>query len=135
MRNVLDGTDVGGDVFACKAIAAGRGADQLAVFIAQRQRQAVDLRFGDKRRNMVGIELEKAPDTINELRDILITERIAERQHGNRMLHFRKAARRRGANLLRGRIRSEEIRKFRSIATSRCARIVGRIRNGRRIFW
>ena len=134
VRNILDGADVGGDVFAGKTVAARRGADQFAVFVAQRQRQAVDLRFGDKRRNMLGIELEKPPDAIDELGDVLIAEGVAERQHGNGMLHFRKAARRRGADLLRRRIRRDEIRKFRLDRLQPLAqRVVGRIRNGRRI--
>ena len=79
-------------------------ADQFAVLVAQRQRQAVDLRLGDERRNLVGIELEKAPDALDEFGDVLVAEGIAERQHRHRVLHFRKAARGRGADLLRRRI-------------------------------
>ena len=47
VRNVLDGADIGGDVLALEAVAAGRRAHQFAVLVAQRQRQAVDLRLGD----------------------------------------------------------------------------------------
>ena len=101
VRNILDGADIGGDVLAGKTVAAGGRADQFAVFVAQRQRQAVDLRLGDQRRNMIGIELEEAPDAVDELGDVLIAEGVAERQHGNGVLHFCEPARRRGADFLR----------------------------------
>ncbi len=134
VRDVLDGADVGGDVLAGKTVATGCRANQFAVFVAQRQRQAVDLRFGNQRRNMLGIELEKAPDAIDELGHILIAERIAERKHGNGMLHLRKAARRRGADLLRRRIRRDEIGKLRLDGLQPLAqRVIGGIRDGRRI--
>ena len=54
------------------AVAARRGADQFAVLVAQRQRQAVDLRLGDQCRNMIGIELEKAPDALDEFGHVLV---------------------------------------------------------------
>ena len=44
--NLGDGLDVGGDIFAGGAVAAGGGGDQLAVLIADRHRQPVDLRLG-----------------------------------------------------------------------------------------
>ena len=82
VRNILDGADVGGDVLAGKTVATGCRADQFAVLVTQRQRQAVDLRFGNQHRDMFGIELEKPPDTIDKLGHILVAEGIAERQHG-----------------------------------------------------
>jgi hypothetical protein len=83
---------------------------------------------------MLGIELEKPPDTIDELGDILVAEGIAERKHGNGMLHFCKAARRRGADLLRRRIRRDEVREFRLYLHQPLTQgIVGRVRDRRRI--
>ncbi len=134
VRNVLDGADVGGDVLSFKTVAAGRGAHQLAILVAQRQRQPVDLRLGDQRRDFIGIELEEAPDTLDELGDIFVAEGIAERQHGNDMLHLGEPARGRGADLLRRRVLADEIGKFRLDRFQPLTqRIIGRIRYGRRI--
>ena len=46
-RNRPDGPDVGGDVLAANAVAAGRAAHQAAVLVGQRDAQAVDLQLGD----------------------------------------------------------------------------------------
>ena len=134
VRNVLDGADIGGDVLARETVAARRSADQFAVLVAQRQRQAIDLRLGHQRRNMPGVELEKAPDAVDELGNVLVAEGVAERQHGNGMLHFRKAARGRGADRLRRRIRRHQIGKFCLDRFQPLAqRVVGGVRNRRRI--
>ena len=49
VRNVLERFDVGGDVLAFGAVAARRAGDEHAVLVAQRHRQAVDLRLGGER--------------------------------------------------------------------------------------
>ena len=46
VRDRLDRAHVGGDVLALEAVAARRRLDELAVFVAQIARQAVDLRLG-----------------------------------------------------------------------------------------
>ena len=38
-RHTAEGAEIGGDVFAHRAVAAGRSQHQRAMFIAQRQRQ------------------------------------------------------------------------------------------------
>ena len=134
VRNILDGAHIGGDILAGKTVAARRRADQFAVFVAQRQRQAVDLRFGDECWNVFGIEFEKAPDALDEFRHLLVAESITQRQHGNGMLYFRKAARRRSADLLRRRFLTHKIREFRLDRLQPLAqRVIGRIRYGRRV--
>ena len=134
VRNILDGADIGGDVLAGKPVAAGGRAHQFAVLVAQRQRQPVDLGFGGDRGHLVGVKLEEAPDAFDELGDILVAEGIAERQHGNDMLHLGEPARRRGADLLRRRILIDEIGIFRLDRFQPLTqRIIGRIRYGRRI--
>ena len=46
LRHVLERPDIGGDVLALGAVAARGGGDEFAVLVAQRHRQAVDLRLG-----------------------------------------------------------------------------------------
>ena len=51
MQRVRDGFDraqVGGDVLAFRAVAAGRTFDETAVLVGQADRQAVDLGFRDE---------------------------------------------------------------------------------------
>ena len=48
LRHFLDRADIGGDVLALGAVAAGGGGDEFAVLVAQRHRKAVDLRLGGK---------------------------------------------------------------------------------------
>ena len=46
LRHVLERADIGGDVLALGAVAAGRGGDEFAALVTQRHRQPVDLRLG-----------------------------------------------------------------------------------------
>ena len=46
LRHLLDRLDIGGDVLAFGAVAAGGGGDKFAILVAQRHRQPVDLRLG-----------------------------------------------------------------------------------------
>ena len=52
-RNGTDTANIGGDILALGAVAAGGGLCQAARFIAQRQRQAVDFRLGDKGQRII----------------------------------------------------------------------------------
>ena len=45
-RDVLDGADIGGDVFAFVAVAAGGGLHELAAFVAESDREPIDLGLG-----------------------------------------------------------------------------------------
>ena len=118
-----------------RAVAARRRAHQLAVLVTQRQRQPVDLRLGDDRRNLVGIEPEKAPYALDEIGHVLVAEGVAERQHRHRMLHFCETPGRRRADFLRRRLARDQFRKSRLDGVDALAqRVIGGVRNLRRVF-
>ena len=62
LRDVADGADIVGDLLADRAVAAGGAAHQQPVLVAQRARQAVDLRLRTMSSGVVGGEPEEAPD-------------------------------------------------------------------------
>src|SRR6185312_17320765 len=59
MRNVGDGPEVFGDVLAHIAVAARRTTDEFAILVAQRSREAVDLRLGREYQLEVLVALEE----------------------------------------------------------------------------
>ena len=77
-RHVLERADIGGDVFTLGAVAARGGRHQLAALVAQRHRQAVDLRLGAERDLLAFVELQEAADTGDEVDNILVRERVVE---------------------------------------------------------
>ena len=110
LRHVLEGADIGGDVFALGAVAAGRRGHEFAALVTQRHRQPVDLRLGAER-DLVVPELEKAFDARDEIQHILLGEGVVERQHRYRVADFLKSSGRRRADLLRRQIGGDELRK------------------------
>ena len=77
------------------------------MFVAHRDRQAVDLglgRIGD----LVDVEPLARPPV--EIEDVLLAERIVERQHRRRVHDFAEFTRRLAADPLRRRIRVHEFR-------------------------
>src|SRR3546814_6175937 len=60
LRQVRDGAHVGGDVFAGSAVAARRALHQLAVLVAQRAAQAIDLRLDHDLHRLLLREAAKA---------------------------------------------------------------------------
>ena len=89
-----------GDVLADRAVAAGRGGDELALLIAQAQRQAVDLRLGREDERRLRAEREEAPDAFDELAHVLLAEAVGERQHRHAMAHLGEFLRGLRADLL-----------------------------------
>ena len=103
--------DIGGDVLALRAVAAGRGAYQLAALVAQRHRQAVDLRLGGQigscRRQASGsARCGSTKSSTSSSLKALPSDSI-----GNGWLHFPEAPGRRRADLLRRRFGRDEIRE------------------------
>ena len=112
LRHVLERADIGGDVLAFGAVAPRRGAHQFAVLVAQRHRQAVDLRLGQEGDRLVVCEFQEATDALDEIDHVLLAERIVQRQHRHRMPHLGETARRRGADGERQAALGDEIREF-----------------------
>ena len=134
LRHVLQRPDVRGDVLALRAVAARRRIDELAVLVAQRHRQPVDLRLGGEDQRLLGIELEEAADALDEARHVLFRERIVEREHRHRVPHLGEAPGRRRADLQRQAFQRAQLRKAlldRAIALAQ--RVVFGVRDRRRV--
>ena len=132
LRHVLQRLDVRRDVLADRAVAARRRMDQLALLVAQRHRQPVDLRLGRERERLVGIELEKAADALDEACHVLFGERIVEREHRHRVPHLGETPGRRRTDLQREAFQRAQIGKAlldRAIALAQ--RVVFGVRDGR----
>ena len=85
-RDVDDRCEIGRDVLTDFAVAAGGAEHEATLLVARRGREAVDLRLGDHldgARRVVLELLQEPPDTGEELLDVVVVERIAERQHRN----------------------------------------------------
>ena len=113
VRNVLQRFHVGGDVLALAAVAARRAGDQLAVLVAQRHRQAVDLRLGAEGDLLVVRQTQETADAADKIDDVLFRERIVERQHRHRVPHLGEARRRRRADTLRQAFERAQLREAR----------------------
>ena len=111
LRHVLQRSDVGGDVFAHGAVAACGGGDEFAALVAQRHRQAIDLRLGAEADAVVVAELEEAADARSKVEHILFGKGVVERQHRHRMPDLGKAPGRLRADFLRRRFAGDEFGK------------------------
>ncbi len=126
--------DVGGDVLAFAAVAARRAGHQHAVFVAQRHRQAVDLRLGAEGDLFVLRQPQEAADAADEIDDVFFGERIVERQHRHRVADFGKARRRRRADPLGQALQRAQLRKARfDRAVALAQRVIVGIGNARRV--
>ena len=86
LRDVGDGADIGGDVLAGRAVAAGRGEDQRALLVAQRAGQAVDLGLGGERDlGVVSARFRKRRTRADEIGHLLVGEGIVEAEHRQRV--------------------------------------------------
>ncbi|MND61765.1 hypothetical protein D3C80_530270 [compost metagenome] len=101
VRDFLDGPDIGGDVFARRAVTTRRRGLQPAVLVADRHGKPVDLRLGGKGDGIIRQMPEEAIDRTHEIPQILFRKRIVERQHRPRMHDWRKGRKRREADFLR----------------------------------
>ena len=91
MRDLLDRHDVGGDVLAFRAVAAGCGDRETAGLVSQRDREAVDLRLGREGERGLGRERQEAAHALDEVADVLVGEGVAERQHRRAVAHLAEA--------------------------------------------
>ncbi|CAM5345005.1 hypothetical protein RLIN73S_04400 [Rhodanobacter lindaniclasticus] len=109
-RDRAHGAQVRGDVLAGLAIAAGGALHEHAVFVAQADRQAVQLGFHRKHRIApiqglldAPLELDHFPEAFTIGLAVLL-ECIAQRQHRDRVAHLGETALRARADLARRRI-------------------------------
>ena len=114
LRNVGDMRDIGGDVLAHLPVAARRRAHQLALLVAQRAGQPVDLVLAGERHRIAIRQRQEPPHARDPFLDLFGVEGIVEAHHANLVRHL---AQRRGggrvAHLAAGRILAHEVRKRR----------------------
>jgi hypothetical protein len=96
--DVLYGQGIGGDVLADLAVAARRRGHEPAGLVAQRQRQAVDLRLGGEGDRLVGRQVEEATHPGDEFLHVLVGEGVAQREHRHRVPDLGELFRRLGAD-------------------------------------
>ena len=107
--DVLDGEDVGGHVLARGAVAAGRRADELGVFVGERDAEAVDLElagvgdgpFGRRAEGLVG-----AREPLVELGEV---HRVVDGVHALGMANRLELLRDVAADALRVRVGAHEL--------------------------
>ncbi|OQA27809.1 MAG: hypothetical protein BWY59_00991 [Verrucomicrobia bacterium ADurb.Bin345] len=104
-RNVPDGLDVGGDVVACRSVAARRADDQRALFVTDADGDPVHLRFQDVLHGLAGQELAHA---CVELAQLVERVRVVERHHRDRVAHGREFLQRFAADALGGGVGRDE---------------------------
>ena len=107
-RNGIDRARIGGDVFPDGTIPSGRGLHQIPVFIAQRQRQPVNLGLRGKGQRRPAREPQIFADARIEIDNILILEGIAQGQHRHVMPDLAEPFRRRGTDLVAGAVSAFE---------------------------
>ncbi len=135
LRHVLERADIGGDVLALGAVAAGGGGDEFALLVTQRHRKPVDLRLGAEVDLVVVGKLEEAADAADEVEHVLLGKGVVERQHRHRVPDLPEFPRRRRADLLRRRFAADELRKSGLDGVEALAqRVVFGVRNFRRVF-
>ena len=111
LRHRVHHADVGGDILAFGAVAAGGGLYQCAALIAERQRQPVDFRLGGEGQLVILGKRQEAPDAGGEILDVLVREAVVQRQHGARMPHLAETGRRRRTNAKAGAVLADKRRE------------------------
>ncbi len=105
-RHRAHGAHVGRNVFSGRAVAARDAAHQLAAFITQRQRHAVELEFADVLNVGAPAEFLHPPLPIAQL---FFAVSVVERQHRRGMRDFDESLARLAADALRRRIGRDQL--------------------------
>jgi hypothetical protein len=98
LRDVADGPDVLGDVLSDPPVAAGGRLDEVALLVADRAAEAVDLGLGGVAHRLVGGEPQETPDAGVELDRFRVGEGVVEAEHGHAVLDRRELLRTRRAD-------------------------------------
>jgi hypothetical protein len=134
LRYVLDGADIGGDVFTRRAVAAGGGEDQLAFLVAKRAGEAVYLRLGGERDLLVPGQAEEPPNPADEIRHLLVGEGVFEAEHGQRVRDLREVRGGGGADLARRAVLAEQVWELPlQVGIAAHQRVIFRVGNLRRV--
>ena len=113
LRDVLHGAGIDRHVLALDAVAARRGRDEAAALVAKAERETVDLGLRREGERRIALEVEEAADALDESRDVLVLEGVAERQHRRAVAHLGEFLRRLGADLAGEALVAAEFRELR----------------------
>jgi len=94
-----DGTNVSRDVFTGRTVTSSRRPHQNTVFEGHGDRKAIELRLG--RIGEFAFGSEALPRASIEVQNVLVGERVVEREHRDAMPHLGKFFGRRGSDALR----------------------------------
>ena len=100
--------EVGGDVVAGRAVAAGRAAGEDALLVAQVDRHAVDLGLDDPVQLLVG---QQPLHAVDELAQFVLRVGVVQAEHRLPMLHRLELFQRLAADALRRGIGRDELRE------------------------
>ena len=126
--------DIGGDVLALEAVAAGRGLDEFAIHIAKATGKAVDLGLGRHRQRRVDAKPQKAPHAFAELHGLLVREGVRKGEHRHGVTDFRELFRWRSANPLVGGVLARKLRMLGlKLGVTAAEGVIVRVRKRRRI--
>ncbi len=134
MRHVGNGLHVCRDVLSFISVPARGCFDEHAIIVPKRNRQSVDFGLGGDLKRRLRAYLEKPPHPGDEFDDLIVGERIAERQHGDAVPDLAELLERRGPDLRRRAFRAGQVREAlldRFKAQPQC--IVVGVRNDRRV--
>ncbi len=107
-RDRADGAQIGGHVFARGTVAAGRADREAPVLVAQTHGQAVELGL---HRVLDFLDSQGVPHAPVEGLDLVVGERIVEREHRQAVRHRLEGGGRDAADSLRRRLRRHQRRK------------------------
>ena len=111
-RHGADGPQVGGDVLAHLAVAAGGADAEHAVAIREGDGEPVDLGLDDVAQLRVAEppRLEQPPVALVPGQQLLLVARVGQREHRLEVTYLREPLERRGADPLRRRVRRAQLR-------------------------
>ena len=109
MRQVAHSAQVLGHVLAGLAVAARGAEDEPAVLVTHGRREAVDLGCAVERHGLILGEIEEAAHAAQKLGELVVVERVGERQHGRVVADLGEARRGRRAHALAGAVGALEI--------------------------
>ena len=110
-RDGFQRAEVGGDVLALAAVAAGGAVDEFPGLVGEIDGKAVDLGFRDERKRGIGREPEKAAGALVPFMEVGRVERVVEREHRHGVAQFGKAAGRGCADALARAVGADERRE------------------------
>ena len=139
-RHIADGAHIAADILAGAAVATGGATHQLAVFVAQADRQTIELglaavrHLGAAAEQITAWQVEALAYAAIKVQQVIIVKGVAKTQHRHFVTHLAKGAQRLAAHPLGRRLRGHQfrMRRLQRLQLTEQAVVLG-IRNTRLI--